>query len=257
MPELQFYLLGQFQACWDYVPFKESVWRVPGSRQLAQLLLAHRPQGLTGYEAANQLRLSLAGVEAAASHLAQLFQGGATILHDNGAYRLTPGPMCWVDSDAFRAHYQAGVAGLGRGEMLPAMMAFQEADALYQGEYLEEMQAPWAVAARAEFQRLYTDTLDHLAEGHAVLSRYQDAVGFCHKALARDPLREATYQRMMVYYYYLGAYEDALEAYRQCVAALEEAGRTASAETEELWQQLRQRTYPATRRDAAAAKESN
>jgi DNA-binding SARP family transcriptional activator len=252
--ELQFYLLGQFQACWDFTPIKDSTWRVAGSRPLVQLLIACRPDGVAEHEACRLLRLSPEALREAAGHLNAVLEGGAAVVYEEERLRIEPGAQCWVDVDTFRAHYRAGVAAAARGEMLPAIMAFQEADALYQGDYLEELQEDRVDRQRTEYQQLYTEILDRLAEGHAVLARYQDAIGFCHKALVRDPYREATYQRMMVYYYYLGAFEEAEEAYRQCRGALAEVGRAPGPETEALREQLQRRVIPAVSSEVAAAR---
>lgn len=244
LAELQFYLLGSFQACRDFVPLRESLWRVPGSKPLLQILLHHRTKGVTTAEACQLARLTPDHFPAAVQHLNQVLVDGAVIAAEDERWRIRLGAKCWVDADAFRSHHRAGVRAAGRGEMLPAVLAFQEADALYQGEYLEELHGAWLARPRAELRRLYTEILDRLAEGHAVLARYPDAIGFCHKALVHDPLREAVYQRMMVYSYYLGVPEEAEDAYRQCVTVLAAVGRKPGPETEALREQL-QRQPPA------------
>lgn len=244
LAELQFYLLGSFQACRDFIPLRESLWRVPGSKPLLQILLHHRAKGVTTAEACQLARLAPDRFHGAVQHLNQILADGAAIVVEDDRWRIHLGAKCWVDADAFRSHYRAGVRAAGRGEMLPAVLAFQEADALYQGEYMEELQGVWLARTRVELLRLYTEILDRLAEGHAVLARYPDAIGFCHKALVLDPLREAVYQRMMVYSYYLGVPEEAEDAYRQCVTVLAAVGRKPGPETEALREQLQRQSPP-------------
>lgn len=241
MVELQICLLGSFQVCRDFAPLPATVWRNPLAFKLLKLILVMRPDGvpadilssMKGFEVADPVRLP-----GLVDEIRRVLEPQATVVLEQGRIHFRPGAQCWLDLDAMLAHYRAGVAAAARGEMFPAILAFQEADALYQGDLLEESQEPWLVKSRRDVQEVYTDTLDRLAEGHAVLARYQDAVGFCHKALSHDPLREATYQRMMVYYYYLGDMSGAAEAYQACREALAAAGRRVSADTDELWGQL-------------------
>ncbi len=269
MAELQICLLGSFEVCRDFAPLGHHVWQCPWAANLLKLVLIRRPDPVPATEA---LRLlgpgrTLEELPAAVEAVNQVLQPQAALVLDGpqsrdgdghprldqSSLRFAPSPQCWIDVDAMRSHYEAGVKAASRGDMFPAILAFQEADALYQGDLLEELQAPWLVEPRRRLRQLYTEILERLAEGHAVLARYQDAVGFCHKALAHEPLRESTYQRMMVYYYYMGDMAGAEEAYRACQEALTGAGRQVSEETVALWDQLRRRELPANPGASAAA----
>lgn len=256
MAELQLCLLGTFQVCRDFAPAPHGAWRHPLAQRLLKLILLRRPDPVPLLEAS-----SLLGNVPGQELLAALSQANLVLapqaalkLDAGGALRLEAGPSCWIDLDAMLSHYHAGVNAAARGVMLPAVLALQEADALYQGALLEETQEPWVLPARARVEAIYIEILERLAEGHAVLARYQDAVGFCHKALAHDPLRESAYQRMMVYYYYLGDAVAAREAYDACRQALESAGCAVSAETAALWQNLsRGQVSPPAAQVAAAS----
>lgn len=240
MAELQICLLGSFQVCWDFAPVPPNAWRSPWGPRLLGLLLVKRPDPLTAEEAVRLLGGGMMPADLAPTveHIRRVLKSAATVVMAEGKLEFRPGPACWIDLDAMGAHYEAGVRSASRGEMLPAILAFQEADALYQGDLLEEIQEPWVQEPRRLMRERYTEILERLAEGHAVLARYQDAVGFCHKALAHDPLRESTYQRMMVYYYYLGDRAGAEESYAACREALEGSGRQVSPETHSLLEQL-------------------
>lgn len=255
LAELQICLLGTFQVCWDFAPVGLHVWRNPWAPKLLKLVLLNRPQTLSAAEAVRILDGGLRRgiIDDALDQIRRVLAPGATIsLDESDQIRFEPGPHCWIDLDTLLAHYQAGLRAVARGDMLPAILAFQEADALYQGDLLEETQEPWALPHRQKMQALYTEILERLAEGHAVLARYQDAVGFCYKALSHDPLHEITYQRMMVYYYYLGDMPGAEAAWRACHETLTNAGRRVSADTDDLWAQL-SRTGDAPTVEAAAA----
>ncbi|HLN62909.1 MAG TPA: bacterial transcriptional activator domain-containing protein, partial [Symbiobacteriaceae bacterium] len=246
MAELQIYALGAFQVCRDFAPVSPAVWRNHWTQSLLKLLVVRYPDPVTAGEAVQLLDRGLTEAElpGVVEQLRRVLAPEADVQQDGESLAFVPGPRCWVDLHMLKAQYRAGVAAASRGAMVPAILAFQEADALYQGDLLEESQERWVLPARQACQELYTEILEHLAEGHAVLARYQDAVGFCHKALAHDRLRESTYQRMMVYYYYLGDTGGMAEAYQSCREALATAGRQVSGDTADLWFRLARRELP-------------
>jgi len=246
MAELQICLLGSFQVCWDFAPVASAAWRNPWALRLLKLVLAQRPDPVPAAEAVRLIGSGIrpGDIAPAIESVSRVLQPAAALVADTDGITFRPGSACWIDVDMLMAHCQNAIAAANRGEMFPAILAFQEADALYQGDFLEEVQDAWALPQRRRLQSIYTDILERLAEGHAVLARYQDAVGFCHKALAHDRLKESTYQRMMVYYYYLGDLAGASEAYQVCRYALQDAGRQVSAETVDLWRQLSQCELP-------------
>lgn len=254
MAELEICLLGPFEVCWDFVPVAPGAWRNPLAAKLLKIVLVMRPDPVAVEDIC---RLMGSGVTPKdmplmVDRVRRVLEPAANLVLDDGYLRFEPGPKCWIDLDAMQEHYRAGLRAAARGDMFPAILAFQEADALYQGALLEELNEPWVGTARRGAQELYTEILDRLAEGHAVLARYQDAVGFCHKALSHSPLREKTYQRMMVYYYYLGDMAGAAEAYQACREALTGAGKKVSAETDALWGTLSRCEWPGAGGQAAA-----
>ena len=254
MAELQICMLGTFEVCRDFAPLPPTVWRNPLAARLLKLILVMRPEPFPLDSGLHLLgpHIGQEAVAAAAQQVNQVLRPGAALVVEGNTIRFEPGAQCWIDMDALMAHYGAGVSAAARGEILPALLAFQEADALYQGDLLEELQEPWLEQPRRKLQTLYTEILERLAEGHAVLARYQDAVGFCHKTLAHDPVRESAYQRMMVYYYYLGDMAAAEEAYQACAHAMTAAGRHMHPETQELWGRLSRCELPAAPGTAAA-----
>lgn len=255
MAELQICMLGSFEVCRDFSPLPPIVWRNPLNARLFKLVLVMRPEPLPLDIGCAMLGHGVQppAVVDAVAQINQVLGPEAALAVDHGYVRFQPGPKCWIDVDALTAHYRSGVAAAARGEILPALLAFQEADALYQGDLLEELQESWVEQPRRRLRELYTDILERLAEGHAVLARYQDAVGFCHKTLAHAPLRESAYQRMMVYYYYLGDMAGSAEAYHACREALAGVGRRPSPETDDLWNQLSNSALPPAPGSTAAA----
>ncbi|MGE5674685.1 MAG: AfsR/SARP family transcriptional regulator [Mycobacterium leprae] len=241
LAELQICLFGSFQVCWEFVPISPSAWGDPRALKLLKLSLVRRPDGVPPDEARRLIGggLTAEELQKLVEQVGRVIQPAARLYQsDTGHIWFEASADCWIDVDAFLGHSQAGLAAAARGDMLQAIMSFQEADALYQGELLEESHDEWLWPARHQLQEAYTATLEHLAEGHAVLSRYQDAVGFCYKALAHNPTHEATYQRMMVYYYYLGDMAGAEQAYITCQETLRDAGRHVSDETVRLWERI-------------------
>jgi DNA-binding SARP family transcriptional activator len=257
MPGLQVYLLGSFQACRDGLPIEERAWGQPRAPRLLQLALLRRPAPVPVGEAVQLLGggMTPAGIADLVERAERVLRPEARLTLDpDGFIRFEKTRSFWVDVDAMLSHYEAGLRSAARGEIFQAIMAFQEAESLYQGDLLEEADEGWVASERDRLRAIYAAILDRLAEGCAVLARYGDAVGFCRKALSLDPLREETYQRMMVYHYYLGDLEGVREAFEACRGVLGAAGRSISAETEALWQQLSRRAPDSTGSVVAAGR---
>jgi len=247
MKELQICMLGDFQLCWDYRPISESFWPHPMAKSLLKMVLISRPNSLSASEAVRRLGngMEAGEISSLVKLVDSMLQPAASILLSSGdLIQFNKGPRCWIDYDALIAHYKQGIDSASRGEIFPAILALQEADALYQGDLLEEVNDFWVEQPRRELRQIYIDTLDRLTEGYSVLARYHDAIGYCHKSLSQDPLREATYQRMMVYYYYMGNLVGVEESFRACTGALADVGRQVDPVTVELWERLSRYQMP-------------
>jgi predicted ATPase/DNA-binding SARP family transcriptional activator len=99
--------------------------------------------------------------------------------------------------------------------------ALQEAVALYQGDLLPSCYDDWIVAERERLRQGFVETLERLV---GVLEDERDsrtAIGYAQRLLHCDPLREATYRRLMRLHALSGDRAGILRVYETCAAVLQ------------------------------------
>ena len=162
------------------------------------------------------------------------------VLFEEGCYRLCPRVRVSSDVGEFDAHYERGRRLEGAGRKGEAAAEYEEAVALYRGDYLaEDLYEDWTMIERERLTNAYVDALDRLADHHAEHGRLRDAILMCHRALEKDPCHEHAHRRLMEYYVRLGLRGRALHQYRLCCTILEHACEMEpSPETVSLYNRL-------------------
>ena len=159
----------------------------------------------------------------------------------NGAYSLNPELSVWTDV----AEFERLVALAGRhdsaGREGDALAAYQSADDLYRGDYLEGGScAEWAVSERRRLQADYVIAGTRLSQLHAEMGDHRAALAVCAKVLERDPWNEEMTRRAMRSYVAIGNPSLGLQLYKVLEEELlKELGVAPSAETRRLFAQLR------------------
>src|SRR5829696_9018657 len=102
-----------------------------------------------------------------------------------------------------------------------AVGALQEAVELYGGDLLQSGYDEWLLEERERLRRRYLEALERLAELLEAAGEHARAIGHAERLLREDPLREATYRRLMRLHDARGDRARALRAYHACAAALE------------------------------------
>jgi hypothetical protein len=158
VPGIAAYLLGSFEL--RVGGRRVERWRGRRGQAILQFLVAHRRLPVTRDalieavwpeidETAGRRRLHQA-VYALRQTLRDAGAGAQQIICANGSYRLDPSVPVWTDVDEF-----ARLVALGRrledeGRREQAFEAYREAEALYRGEFLEDLPyAEWAAGERA------------------------------------------------------------------------------------------------------------
>lgn len=161
--------------------------------------------------------------------LRKLLNAGApspdhVVLFEEGCYRLCPRVRVSSDVGEFDARCERGRRLEEAGHRGEAMAEYQEAVALYRGDYLaEDLYEDWTMIERERLTNAYVDALDRLAEHHAENGRLRESIRMCHRVLEKDPCHEHTHRRIMEYYVRLGRHGRALHQYRLCCRILEHA----------------------------------
>jgi DNA-binding SARP family transcriptional activator len=164
------------------------------------------------------------------------------ILFQDDFYLLNPELQIWVDIEAFEQHFRSGQYLERRSDMAGAVHAYRAAEALYQGDLLEEDRyEDWLVPQRQSLQDDYLHLLDRLSRYYLDRGEYDACITLCGKMLTIDPGWEEAHPRLMRCYSRQGQRYPALRQYHLCVETLKnDLDMPPTPETTTLYEQIRQ-----------------
>jgi DNA-binding SARP family transcriptional activator len=247
-PTLAVHLLGQLRVRLNDVAIDE--WSSGRGRSLFKYLLTHRdpwPQreqlmevfwpGSSPEAARNSLNVAVHGLRRALRAAGDF----PVVVLEAGAYRVNGGLRLWVDMDEFERHLEGGHRMEATGELTVAMAEYEQATALYQGDFLaDDPYEEWPVLTRERLRVAYLDTLDRLSHLHFTRRQYGSCVNLCQQIIQRDPCREDAHRRLMRCFSRQGHTHLALRQYQACVEALRlELGVEVTPATTALYGQIR------------------
>jgi DNA-binding SARP family transcriptional activator len=229
-PVIAVHCLGPFQAYFNDRLIE--TWPNGRGKSIFKFLLMQRRQSI-GKEilmelfwpnvdpdaARNRLNVAIYGLRQA---FAEISRSHSVVLFRDDCYLLNPEVEIWVDYEAFMEHVAAARSLEGAGELALAKNEYRRAEALYQGEFLEEDRyEDWPAALRRNLRDEYLALLDRLSEHYFELEDYDACVTLCSKMLVVDACHEDPHQRLMRCWSRQGLPHLALRQYR--------AGREALA----------------------------
>jgi PAS domain S-box-containing protein len=157
----------------------------------------------------HDLRQTLAGLFDAANY--------SFIVYSQGGYLINPDVELMVDAEEFERLWTHGKRLEKNAGISEAIGDFEKAEALYQGDYLEdELYEEWTMPRREALKDIYLLLVNKLAEHSMTMSDYESCITYCHRILAKDACREDTYRRLMSCYSRLGQKNNALRWYDNC-----------------------------------------
>jgi LuxR family transcriptional regulator, maltose regulon positive regulatory protein len=116
---------------------------------------------------------------------------------------------------------------------------FQAALKFYKGDYLPEVDYPWANGEREHLQQKYLEVLLALADHFLEQSDFNKALSFSQRALKEDTYLEEAHRLAMRAYGLTGNRAAVIRQYELCRQALmEELGTDPSAQTQILYENL-------------------
>lgn len=251
LPSLVVYCLGPFRVYQDEQPVEE--WPSSKGKCIFKYLVTHRGRpvakevlmelfwpGAHPDAARNNLNVAIYGLRQA---LRQARPSFSHVLFQDDCYLLNPDLQTWVDCEAFVEHFTAARALERRGELVAAVREYRAAEALYQGEFLEEDRyQDWPIPQRQRFQRDYLSALDRLSRYYFDQEGYVACATACSKMLAVDPCCEQAHRRLMRCYSRQEQPYLALRQYHLCVETLkEELGVAPAPTTTQLYDRIRRR----------------
>ena len=250
-PSLVVYCLGAFRVYQDERPVDD--WPSSKGKAIFKYLVTHRERpvvkevlmevfwpGAHPDAARNSLNVAIYGLRQALRKGRPSF---SHVLYQDDCYLLNPGLHIWTDAEEFVKHCQLAQQIEERGDQAAALREYHAAEALYDGEFMEEDRyEDWVFPQRHWYQSEYLKLLDCLGRCCFDKGDYAACVTMCRKVLAIDPCREEAHRRLMRCYSQQGQTYLALRQYHLCVEMLkEELEITPSPATIELYERVRRR----------------
>ena len=142
-------------------------------------------------------------------------------------------------SDGFGA--RESVAALQASDLAGAIGKYQQAAALYQGDFMsDDLGDDWPVLPRERLRIDYLDTLDRLSHMSFANEQYAACITLCQMILAQDNCREDVHCRLIRCYSRQDQYHLALRQYQACLEALDaELGVAPAPATTQLYERIR------------------
>ncbi len=261
-PKLTIKLLGRFEVLRDGKPIPEEAWGRRKTKTLLKVLLTDPGRVFTQDQLIEALfegknpKNAVENLYGRVSELRRALQPGLKrgnesqfIIRQGQGYCFDAEGPCWTDTSEFLKYFASGAEHHKNGRHAKAIDAYEEAIRLYQGELLEtDLYEEWTIESRDEWRERYINTLTQLAEDCAHLGDCHRAATACREAFNLQPWRESVLQQLMTYHQTAGERSEALQAYRQGVAALKrELDVAPSAETEALHNEILRQLPPAAR----------
>lgn len=237
---LRVYALGPTQVFLHAEPVLLSRWASVRTRELFFFLLAH-PEGVRREQVGDLFWPDLPPSRMNSVFHTVLYRLRRALFNDcvvyqDGRYRLNEQVYWWYDVREFERLLDEARKVEDPQERIAR---YQEALALYRGDYLEEFYSDWCQQERERLRERYMAAAMQLADLYLEQGEPELAIGVCQSVLARDRYQERAYHRLIRAHAAMGDRTAAIKAYRQCVDLLrEDLGLDPLPETEELYRQI-------------------
>ena len=163
----------------------------------------------------------------------------AYILRDGSRYGLRPEADIWLDAQEFDMQIALGDDLFFQNET-EAVAHYQQALALYRGEFLQEYPfEEWTSTERERLLTQYLRTSERVAISLLAQEKWEDALQTAQAILNHDTCWENAYRIIMTAYAQMGNRTQAIRTYHCCMENLHsELGVSPTKITTQLWQQI-------------------
>jgi LuxR family maltose regulon positive regulatory protein len=156
---------------------------------------------------------------------------GSSYVHLKASLVSLDPELCQVDAYQFLVLCQQGERAEQAGDVKQAITLYQQAVALYVGDFLsEELYHTWVEIKREELRGRYLQVLSRLAKLHEDKGSLVKATDCYVKIVQTDPLAEVACRRLMQLYAQRGLRNAALRVYEECRKSLQEMLNTEPEE---------------------------
>jgi LuxR family maltose regulon positive regulatory protein len=243
LPRLRLQTLGGFRLWRGETPVEEKEWEGHQPQLLLKAIVAHGPQGVPKDVLMEDLwpeaspHLSEKNFKVNLHRLRKTLEPvldktlGFSYVHLRASLVSLDPELCQVDAYHFVALCQQGEKAEQACDFKKAIPLFQQAVALYEGDFLsEELYHPWVETKREELRDRYLQVLSRLAKLHEDRGSLVKATDCYAKIVQTDPLAEAACRRLMQLYAQRGLRNAALRVYEECRKSLQEILNTEPEE---------------------------
>jgi branched-chain amino acid transport system substrate-binding protein len=162
-------------------------------------------------------------------------EGDAAITSAFGCYQLHLPSGSWIDLEAALEAIEASDAAFEIGDFARARTQAEQAATIARQPFLAGEDGAWVETKRRELEGLLIRAFDRLTDASLAVGEARQAVAWAEEAVAREPLREAGYQRLMRAHAAADNQAEALRAYERCRQLLaEELGAAPAPATQAL-----------------------
>ena len=256
IPKLEIKLLGRFEVLRDGVPISEDAWGRQKTKKLLKALLTDPGHVFTQdqlidvlfegedidkatknlYGRISQLRRALEP---------DLKRGAESsfIRREGQGYSFNVCAFAEIDTLAFQKGVRDAQSLCEAGDWARATERFEEAIAVYRGDFLpEDRYEVWAEESSRHLRGQHLEALLSLARCYARLGRTRQAISHCQRLLAIEPHREDAARELMEYQDQAGQRAEAIETYEEFRRVLRAyLDVEPSAETQAVYRAIRDR----------------
>lgn len=188
---------------------------------------------------AGKNRLKVA-VHALRRALASLDAPGDLIRYNANGYHLNLQHGVTSDVAIFRQAWQQGRRYEANGDIQAALRSYNQATAVYSGEFLaDDYYVEWTIGLREELRDIALQIFDHRSRLYQTCGEIVPAIEDLKCILAEDELREDIYRRIIAAYAELGQRNVARHWFEHCWGILDQQlGIEPEAATQELYQTI-------------------
>lgn len=247
-PPLSLYGFGKFRVFAGGQEVGDKLWKTRKSKYLFAYLAVHSGRDIPDEKIMDlfwpdhppeKARQSL---YAALSHMRKALEAVFTgesdrvVLARKGFYRFNVDRSWFFDVAEFERQYELGQAREREGRDDESIIAFQKAEGLYQGEFMEGYYADWSILLREELEMKYTEVLESLMTYFFEKERYEVSNDYAQRLLKIDNCHQEAHLCLMRAFVEQGKPEQAARQYQSCAQIMKnELNISPSAEMSELF----------------------